>query len=163
MEKAIDRKKTEIFDLVAEYKKLVDLHSDKLSEYLKNEYNFKQMKEDFNDMVDFEELKHSYFDFGVEFRQFIKYNINNDLIKEKAMNIFLKQKSFIYLLSEKLVEEPIDHSNDNTITINNEEEQQIIESSKENKQDKQQEIIDDLKEQIRVNNKKQQETIDSLK
>ena len=39
----------------------------------------------------------------------------------------------------------------------------MIENSKENKQNKQQEIIDDLKEQIRVNNKKQQETIDSLK
>ena len=30
MEKAINRKKTEISDLITEYKKLVDLHSDKL-------------------------------------------------------------------------------------------------------------------------------------
>ena len=60
------------------------------------------MKEDFNDMDDFEKLKQFYFDLGVELRQFvIEYNINHNLIKEKTINIFLKQKSFIYLLSEK--------------------------------------------------------------
>ena len=37
----------------------------------------------------------------------------------------------------------------------------MIESAKENKQDKKQEIIHDLKE-IRTNNKKQQETIDDF-
>ena len=35
MEKAVNRKKTEIFDLLAEYKELVSLHSDKVGEYLK--------------------------------------------------------------------------------------------------------------------------------
>ena len=64
MEKAIHRKKTEISDLVAEYQNLVSLHS----EYLKNEYYFKNMEEEFNSMDDFEELKHFYFDLGVEFR-----------------------------------------------------------------------------------------------
>ena len=39
----------------------------------------------------------------------------------------------------------------------------MIESVRENKQDEQQEIIDDLKKQIQINNKKQQETIDRLK
>ena len=36
MEKAINRKKFEISELIAEYKKLVNIHSDKVSEYLKN-------------------------------------------------------------------------------------------------------------------------------
>ena len=89
MEKAVNRKKTESSDLVAEYKELVNLHEDKVSEYFKNEYYFKNMEEDFNDMDDFEELKHFYYDLGVEFRQFvIKYNINHDLIKEKTINVF---------------------------------------------------------------------------
>ena len=66
MEKAINRKKTEISDLVAEYEKLVNLHCDKVGEYLKNEYYFKQMIEDFNHKDDFEELKHFYFDLGIE-------------------------------------------------------------------------------------------------
>ena len=76
------------------------------------------MKEDFNDMDDFEKLKQFYFDLGVELRQFvIEYDINHNLIKEKTINIFLKQKSFIYLLSEKPGEEPIDHSSNNALTI----------------------------------------------
>ena len=60
------------------------------------------MKEDFNDMNDFEELKQFYFDLGVEFRQFvIEYNINHDLIKEKTINIFFKEKSFLlHILKE---------------------------------------------------------------
>ena len=164
MEKAVNRKKTEISDLVAEYKELVNLHSDEVSEYLKNEYYFKDMEEDFNDLDDFEELKHFYYDLGVEFRQFvIKYNINHDLIKEETINIFLKQKPFGYLLKEKHDEEPVNYDTDNTSAINSEEEKEMIESVRENKQDEQQEIIDDLKKQIQINNKKQQETIDRLK
>ena len=83
MEKAVNRKKTEIFDLIIEYNELVNLHKDKVSAHLKNEYFFKDMEENSNDVDDFEELKRFYFDLGVEFRQFvIKYNINHDLIKE---------------------------------------------------------------------------------
>ena len=83
MEKAVNRKNTEISDLITEYKELVNLHSDKVSEYLKNEYYFKNMEEDFNDIDDFEELKHFYYDLGVEFRQFvIEYNINYNLKKK---------------------------------------------------------------------------------
>ena len=41
MEKAINRKKVEISELIAEYKVLVNLHGDKVSEYLKNEFYFK--------------------------------------------------------------------------------------------------------------------------
>ena len=41
------------------------------------------MEENVNDVDDFEELEHYYFDLGVEFRQFvIEYNINHNLIKE---------------------------------------------------------------------------------
>ena len=84
MEKAINRKKTEISDLVAEYEELVCLQSGRVSEYLKNEYYFKNMEENFNDMDDFEDLKKFYFDLGFEFRQFIcEYSINHNLIKEK--------------------------------------------------------------------------------
>ena len=36
MEKAINRKKVEISELIAEYKDLVNIDSDKVSEYLKN-------------------------------------------------------------------------------------------------------------------------------
>ena len=101
MEKEISRIETEISDLVAEYKELVNIHSDKVSEYLQNDLYFKQMEEDYNEMDDFEELKRFYFDLDVEFRQFvIEYKINHDLIKEKTINIFLKQKSFLYILSE---------------------------------------------------------------
>ena len=53
------------------------------------------MKENFNDMDDFEELKHFYYDLGVEFRQFvINHDINYDIVKEKIIDIFLKQKPF---------------------------------------------------------------------
>ena len=101
MEKAINRKKVEVSELIAEYKVLVNLHSNKVSEYLKNKFYFKQMEENHDD---FEELKHYYFDLGVEFRQFvIEYNIKHDLIKEKTIHIFLKQKSFTYLLSERRI------------------------------------------------------------
>ena len=135
MEKAINRKKTKISDLIAEYKKLVNIHSDQVSEYLKNEFYFKQMEEDFNDMDDFEELKQFYFDLGVELRQFVvEYNINHDLIKEKTINNFLKQKSFLCLLKEKPDEEPIYYNNDNTPTIDNKEEKEDIKNARENKQ-----------------------------
>ena len=89
MEKAINRKKVEISDLITEYRELVNLHKDKVSEYLKNEYYFKGMDEDFDDMDDFKELKHFYYELGIEFRKFvIEYNINHDLIKEKAIIFF---------------------------------------------------------------------------
>ena len=120
MENAINRKKTEISDLITEYKELVNLHSGKVSEYLKNEYYFKDMEENFNHMDDFEELKHFYYDLGVEFRQFvIKYNISHNLIEEKTIKTFL-EKPFLHLLKEKPDEEPIDYSTDKTTIKNNE-------------------------------------------
>ena len=131
MEKAINRKKTEISNLVAEYEELVSLHSGKVSEYLKNGYYFKDMEENFNDMNDFEELKHFYYNLGVEFRQFvIKYNINYNLIKEKTISTFL-EKPFLHLLKEKADDtdkttiknnEPINNSTiNNKTTIKNNE------------------------------------------
>ena len=114
MEKAVNRKKTEISDLIAEYKELVSLHSGKVSEYLKNGYYFKDTEENFNDIDDFEELKHFYYDLGVEFRQFvIKCNINHSLVKEKTINTFL-EKPFLHLLKEKADDA------DKTIIKNNE-------------------------------------------
>ena len=72
------------------------------------------MEENFNDIDDFEELKHFYYDLGVEFRQFvIKCNINHILIKEKTINTFL-EKPFLHLLKEK-ADDP-----DKTIIKNNE-------------------------------------------
>ena len=70
------------------------------------------MEEEFNDMDDFEEFKHFYYDLVVEFRQFVmKYNINHDLMKEKTINTFLEQQ-FLHLLKQKPDETP---------TINNEQ------------------------------------------
>ena len=111
MKKAIDRKKDEISMLIIEFKDLVDLHKDKVSEYFKNEFYFKRMKEDLEELGhDFEELKKFYFNLGVEFRRFvIEYDINHDFISENTINIFLKQEPFIYLLSEKPDDEPIDY------------------------------------------------------
>ena len=103
MEKAIDRKKYEIFRLICEFKDLVDLNRDKFSEYLKNEYYSKRMEEEVEEIGDdFEELKKFYFHLGVKFRKFvIEYDINHNNISENTINIFLKQKQFTYLLSEK--------------------------------------------------------------
>ena len=125
MEKAINRKKVEISELIAEYQELVNLHSAKVSEYLKNEFYFKRIEEDLNDLDNFEKLKQFYFDLGNEFRKFVmECNIKHNLIKEKTINIFLKQKPFGYLLSEKQGEELI---NDNNATeMNNEEEKKSL-------------------------------------
>ena len=134
MEKAVNRKKTEIFDLIYEYKELMSLHIDKVREYLKNEYFFKDLEENVTNENDFEELKQRYFDLSHEFRQFvIDYNIDHKLIKEKTINIFLKQKPFTYLLSEKPNEKLIDDDLDKTPTINNEEEKKMIKNVTEKK------------------------------
>ena len=83
---------------------------------------------------DFEELKHFYYDLGVEFRKFvIEYNINHYLIKEKTINIFLKEKAFSYLLKEKPVDESVNYGTDKTPTINNKKEKKMIERVREKK------------------------------
>ena len=92
----------------------------------------------------------------------IEYNINHNLIREKTINIFLKQKP-IYLLSENTGEQPIDYNNDDTPTIDNKQEKEDIKNLRKNKQYKKQETIHDLKEEIRDNNKEQQKTTDDLK
>ena len=137
IEKAVNRKKTEILDLFAEYKELVNLHKDKVSEYLKNEHYFKNMEEDFNDINDFEELEQVYFYLGYEFRQFvIEYNINHDLIEEKTINIFLKQKPFLDLLKERPEDEPVNYGTDKKPIINNKEEKGMVESALKKEQSK---------------------------
>ena len=117
MEKAIIRKNEAISVLTNQYKVLIELNKDKVSECLKNEYYFKQIK------GDFEELKKFYFNLGVEFRRFvIEYDINHNIINENIVKIFLKEKLFIYLLKENIDDEKIDNTNDNTPEINNKEE-----------------------------------------
>ena len=62
MEKAINRKTEAISVLINQYKELIELNKDKVSEYLKNEYYFKQIEEDLEEIKDdFEELKKFYF------------------------------------------------------------------------------------------------------
>ena len=124
MEKAINRKMEAISVLINQYKELIELNKDKVSECLKNEYYFKQIEEDLEEIKsDFEELKKFYFNLGVEFRRFvIEYDINHNIINENIFNIFLKEKPFIYLLKENIDDEIIDNTNDNTPEINNKEE-----------------------------------------
>ena len=168
MEKAIDRKADKSSMLIYKFKDLVDLNRDKLSEYLKNEYYFKRMEEDLEDLGDnFEELKKFYFDVAVEFRIFvIEYDINHDNISENTIDIFLKQKAFTYLLSEKSDDEIIDYANDTPEIDKKTRKKDIVNVIKEKKDKeilknnkKEQKLIDSLKDI----NKKQQETIDSLR
>ena len=117
------------------------------------------MEEHLNDLHDFQELKHYYFDLGHEFRQVvIEYDINHDLIKEKTINIFLKQKSFLYLLSEKRDDESIDYSNDDTLTMDNKQEKEDIENARKHKQNKKQEILDNNNKQEKINDLKEEIT-----
>ena len=81
---------------------------------------------------------------GVEFREFVRnYDIQHNLVKEKRVNIFLKQKPFVYPLSEKPDEEPIDYSNDAPTMINKEEKEDIIK------------MLDKINRQDKIKNKKQ--------
>ena len=58
MQKAIHKKRDEVSVLIYEFKDLVDLNRDKVIEYLKNEYYFKRIEEELEDLGDdFEELK----------------------------------------------------------------------------------------------------------
>ena len=168
--------------LIHEFKDLVDLNRDKVSEYLKKEYYFKRMKEELEDLGDdFEELKKFYFALGVEVRKLvIEYDINHNNISENTINIFLKQKPLTYLLSEKPDDEPIDYAD--TPEINNKQEKKDIKNiikEKENEKilknnKEEEELIDSLKDiendikekenkKILKNNVKEQELIDSLK
>ena len=49
MEKAVINKKAEVYDLLKEFKELINLHSDIVSEYLKNEYYFQGLEKKLND------------------------------------------------------------------------------------------------------------------
>ena len=132
MKKAVNTKKTETSDLLTEFKELINLHSDKVSEYLKNEHYFQDLEEKLNDNDenDFEDLKNKHYNLGLEFRQFaIKYNINHKLIRESAINTFLKKKLFTHILKEKLNDlEKEQPNNDSKEIIYNLEEQEMINS-----------------------------------
>ena len=111
--------------LINQCKALIELNIDKVSKCLKNEYYFKQIEEDLEEIKDdFEELKKFYFNLGVEFRRFvIEYDINHNIINENIVNIFLKEKPFLYLLKENIDYEIIDHIDDNTPKINSKKNQ----------------------------------------
>ena len=49
MKKAVINKKAEIYDILKEFKELINLHSDKASEHLKNEYYFQGLEKKPND------------------------------------------------------------------------------------------------------------------
>ena len=129
MERSVNRKKAEISDLLKEYKELINLHSDKVSEYLKNEYYFSELEETLNDKDenDFKNLKISHYNLGLGLRQFfIEYDINHKLIRESTVDMFVKKKPFTYyILKEKPNDLKEDQSNNDleeTPTINNLEE-----------------------------------------
>ena len=104
MENSVINKKAEILNLLNEFKKLIKLHSDKVSEYLKNEYYFQDLEQKLNDEDenDIEDLRNEHHNLGKEFRQFvIDYNIDHSLIKESTINIFLRKKQFNHILKAK--------------------------------------------------------------
>ena len=49
MQNSVITKKVEIYELLTEFKELINLHSDKVSEYLKNEYCFQNLENILND------------------------------------------------------------------------------------------------------------------
>ena len=86
---------------------------------------------------DFDKLKIFYFNLGIEFRKVvIEYDINHDNISENTINIFLKQKPFTYLLTEKFDDELMDYTDNNTPEIDNKQEKKDIETVIKEKEDK---------------------------
>ena len=57
MENPVINKKAEISDLLKEFKDLITLHSNEVSEYLQNRYYFSDLEETLNDENDFNTLK----------------------------------------------------------------------------------------------------------
>ena len=107
MENSVINKKTEISDLLKEYKELIILYS----EYIKNKYYFFSLEETLNDEEenDIQDLRKEHFNLGVDFREFVnKYNIDHCLIKESIINTFLKEKLPTYILKG---EEPVINDN----------------------------------------------------
>ena len=169
MEKSVINKKAEISNLLKEFKELFDLHSDKISEYLKKEYYFSELEDMLNDKDenDFNSLKFSHCDLPTEFRQFIiKYDIRHDEIKESTLDKIIKVSPH-YILHEKpmnnskekpvnndLKEEPINNDLKEELINNNFKKQPIINIFKKS-------IISNLKKQPKINNLK--EKINNLK
>ena len=72
-------------------------------------------------------MKKIYFDLGLEFGKFvIEYDIDHNKISENTINIFLKQKPFTYLLSEKPHDNPTDYADNDTPEIENKQEKNIL-------------------------------------
>ena len=96
-------KKSEISFSLKEFKKLIELHSDKVAEYLKNEQYFQNTEEMINDkdMNSFSTLKYEYYDLANEFRKFVlPYNISHDDIQESILDNIIKI-SIEYFLHEQ--------------------------------------------------------------
>ena len=123
MGKAINKKIEVISMLINQFKGLIDLKKDKVSECLTNEYYFKGIEEDLEEIKDdFEELNKFYFNLGAEFRRFViecDINHNINIISKNIFNIFFKEKPFIYLSKEKINDDIIDNTDDNTPVIDN--------------------------------------------
>ena len=112
MENLIVKETAKIYDLLTEFKELINLHSNKVSEYLKNEYYFQDLKNKLNneDENDIDYLRNQHYELGKEFRQFvIDYNINRKLIKKSTINTFLREKPFNHILKG---EKPVMVDND---------------------------------------------------
>ena len=78
--------------LINQFKGLIDLNKDKVSECLTNEYYFKGIEEDLEEIKDdFEELNKFYFNLGAEFRRFViecDINHNINIVSKNIFNIF---------------------------------------------------------------------------
>ena len=160
MENSVINKKAEISNLLKEFKELIDLHSDKISEYLKKEYYFSELEDILNDKDenDFNSLKFSHCDLATEFRQFIiKYDIRHDEIKESTLDKIIKISPH-YILHEKPMnnskEKPVNNDLKEELINNTFKKQPIINIFKKS-------IISNLKKQPKINNLK--EKINNLK
>ena len=104
MENSVAIKKAEISLLLKEFKKLIELHSDKVAEYLKSEYYFQNTEKKINDedMNSLSKLKYEYYDLANEFRNFVlQFNISHDDIQESVLDNIIKI-SIEYILHEQL-------------------------------------------------------------
>ena len=125
MENPDINKKAEISDLHKEFKDLITLHSNEISEHLKNEYYFSDLEETLNDENEFNTLKCSHYDLATEFRQFvIKYHIRHDEIKEPIIDNIIKISPH-YILHEKPMnnsrEEPVNNLREQPMNNSKEE------------------------------------------
>ena len=88
--------KGEIVYLLKEFKKLIRLSSNKVEDYLKDEYYFQDTEEMINDegMNMFSKISFKYYNLAKEFRNFVltlTYNVSHDHITELVLNDIVKR------------------------------------------------------------------------